>query len=265
MTVLVHDGNFSDLAACTFWLAPGQPLSNYALRTYATKAWTNATVSVYPATVGTSPTAEWLLLDNVTLAHTTAVVLGAECYEPGSMPPPAPPVQPDARSVTASPFGAAPMATSPVASDAPAPDAPSSDASEPTAAATSEDWLGDGFVQVGESSPLGLMPSWVTSGDGGVRTLLRVAPIDLTAGWDAPFVFRSWLSAFDARAEVQVSVDGVHWETTYVVDSSDTWMPVAVDLSAYAGQSVLVRFAFFTISSPDGPPQIWRIDVEDPN
>ena len=88
VTVLVHDNNFTDLAACTFWLPAGQPLSSYSLRTFAAQAWTDATISFYPSTVGTAPTAQWLLLDSVTLArNNTATVLGTECYEPGATPP----------------------------------------------------------------------------------------------------------------------------------------------------------------------------------
>lgn len=79
VTVLVHDSNFLDLSACTFYLVPGQSLSNYALRTFATKAWTNATISVYPATVGTD---QWIRLDNVSLQRTPgATITGTECAE----------------------------------------------------------------------------------------------------------------------------------------------------------------------------------------
>jgi Zn-dependent metalloprotease len=86
VTILLHDGDFLDLTACTFWIPPGLPLSNFAIRSYATKAWTNATVSVYPATVGTSPSHEWLRLDNVSLMRTTTAILGTECFEPGVSP-----------------------------------------------------------------------------------------------------------------------------------------------------------------------------------
>jgi hypothetical protein len=87
VTVLIHDDDFSDLTACTFWLAPGQLLSDYAMRTVTTKAWANATVSVYAATIGSEP---WTRLDNVTLQRTSGVaVVGTECIEPAE-PSPAP-------------------------------------------------------------------------------------------------------------------------------------------------------------------------------
>ncbi len=80
VTVLLHDNSFGDLAACTFWLAPGQPLTNYSVKTYATQAWTNATLSIYPATVGAD---QWILFDNATMQRTPAAsLLGTECIEP---------------------------------------------------------------------------------------------------------------------------------------------------------------------------------------
>jgi hypothetical protein len=80
VTVLLHDLDFSDLSACTFWLPPGMPLSNYTLRTFTTKPWTNATVSFYGATVSTEP---WVQLDDVELRRTPgAVTIGTACTEP---------------------------------------------------------------------------------------------------------------------------------------------------------------------------------------
>ena len=49
VTVLVHDSDFSDLSACTFWLPPQLPLTTYSMRMFATKAWSRAMVSVYAA------------------------------------------------------------------------------------------------------------------------------------------------------------------------------------------------------------------------
>jgi hypothetical protein len=47
------------------------PLSNYTLRTFTTKPWTNATVSFYGATVSTEP---WVQLDDVELRRTPGAV-----------------------------------------------------------------------------------------------------------------------------------------------------------------------------------------------
>jgi hypothetical protein len=80
VTVLLHDADFTDLTACTFWLEPGQPLSTYVMRGFSTKAWANATVSIYAATVGGD---QWIRLDNVSVRQTpAAVIFGTQCIEP---------------------------------------------------------------------------------------------------------------------------------------------------------------------------------------
>jgi hypothetical protein len=87
VTVLLHDNDFSDLSACTFWLPPGLPLSTFTYRTFATKPWTNATLSIYPSNVGVP--GEWIQLDSVTLQRTPAAVITAtECLDPGASPDP---------------------------------------------------------------------------------------------------------------------------------------------------------------------------------
>ena len=88
VTAVVHDADFSDVAACTFWLPPNSPLDTYSVRTYATRDVANATLSIYPGTVGAD---QWIRLDNVALQQTPgANILGTECLEPdaGSIAPP---------------------------------------------------------------------------------------------------------------------------------------------------------------------------------
>ena len=82
VTVLVHDLDFSDLAACTFWLEPHQPLRLYEITTSSTDAWTNATVSLYPATALSTPAAR---LDNVTFRRVaSAPSAGTICTTSGA-------------------------------------------------------------------------------------------------------------------------------------------------------------------------------------
>jgi hypothetical protein len=85
VTVVVHANDFSDLAACTFWLPPSLPRLPFVMRMRATRAWnpgplTGATLSVYGATVGADV---WMELDNVTLTRSPgAAIQGTECIEP---------------------------------------------------------------------------------------------------------------------------------------------------------------------------------------
>ncbi len=84
VTVLIHEGDFTDLVACTFWLPPATPLQTYTIRLFATKIWGNATFSLYGATVGPD---QWIRLDNASVQRTPAQSIGGtECYEPGALP-----------------------------------------------------------------------------------------------------------------------------------------------------------------------------------
>jgi hypothetical protein len=51
-TVILHDGDFSDLFVCTFWLPSNQPPATYRLTGRPTETWTNAHLSIYHSTVG---------------------------------------------------------------------------------------------------------------------------------------------------------------------------------------------------------------------
>jgi hypothetical protein len=199
VTILLHDLDFTDLSACTFWLAPGQPLSTYTMRAFTTKAWTNATLSVYAATTGSE---QWMRLDNVTFQRSATVTLGTECIEPtvlGMV----------AIAGVAIPGGAA---------------------SRPPALA--------------RVMPFG----------GAAFTMLSVGG----AGFSPPvhLQFSSLLSSRGATGEVQVSVDGVTWESIATVTPTDGWTTVDVDLSAFAGRQIYVRFVF----EPESGTDVWRIE-----
>ena len=175
VTVILHDNNFSDLSACTFWLPPGQALSTYTYRTFATHAWTNATLSVYPATTGPD---QWIQLDNVTLQRTPAASnSGTECVEPGGSENP------------------------------------------PTAIAGAGAGRAGGLIQP------------------------RAFLVDVPVAPGPALRLSSWLSGpAHLRGRIEISRDGETWETAFVVPPSDTWMPLEMDLSAYAGTRVLIRF-----------------------
>ncbi len=86
LSVLLHDADFTDVTACTFWLPAATALDTYTMRVFTTKAWSNAMLSIYSATVGAVP---WARVDNASLQTTPATAaLGTECIEPV---PPAPP------------------------------------------------------------------------------------------------------------------------------------------------------------------------------
>ena len=202
VTVLLHEANFSDLSACTFWLPPGLPLAPYRMRTYPTQAWTNAVVSVYPSIVGDD---EWIRLDNVSLQVTPAATTdGTNCLEPGAD------------------ILRALQRTAAIARAAP-PRAGSPRVALPSAA-------GAGTFSAGGVA-------------GGTLTVWQDV-VDLTQASGARLLFESQLRASRSRALVEVSVDGVEWQTLASVPSSDDWQTLAVDLGALAGQIVHVRIVF---------------------
>jgi hypothetical protein len=249
VTVILHDNDFSDLSACTFWLAPNQPLSTYTYRTFATQTWANATLSVYPATVGAE---QWIRLDNVTLRRTpSSEITGIECLEPDTSP--------DDGTLRTGAWTAPQGLLTPVEESSTA-DATS--VSEPTDAPGQardtiveiDEWIADGFERSGDE--------WLAVADaiGRPSTLTRAAEVDLTTGSDARLTFESWLSGADTRARVEVSLDGDTWLQAHAVDASDTWVPVEVDLSAWRGVKLRLRLVLDVAGSDaEVTSAAWRV------
>jgi hypothetical protein len=84
VTAIAHDNDFGDLAACTFWVPPQQfSPAPYALATFATRPWSNATISIYAATIGPE---QWTRLDSVAMARLPSLpVTGTSCFEPAAL------------------------------------------------------------------------------------------------------------------------------------------------------------------------------------
>jgi subtilisin-like proprotein convertase family protein len=85
--VLIHDGDFSDSAACTFWLPAGTPLRTYTMKLHTTEAWTNATLSIYASNPADNLAA--LQVDNASMYIMTGQTFqGTLCTDPGVPNPP---------------------------------------------------------------------------------------------------------------------------------------------------------------------------------
>ena len=74
--LLVADGGFSDMAACTFWLDPNAPLRTYQMKAYTTQAWTDAAVYFYASSPNTD--GGDYQVDNVSFAVTPGGVADAD-------------------------------------------------------------------------------------------------------------------------------------------------------------------------------------------
>jgi hypothetical protein len=81
ISVLVHDGNFSDLAVCTYWLPPNMSARRYGIRTHPTQNWTNASVSLYAASADSL--GGFYQIDNVTMQVLSNVDISeTQCIDP---------------------------------------------------------------------------------------------------------------------------------------------------------------------------------------
>ena len=104
----------------------------------------------------------------------------------------------------------------------------------------------------------------------GRAVLQSPEPIDLRDASSAHLQFGSWLSSHSGHSghsghassgEVQVSLDGVTWQSISTVPRTEGWTTVEVDLSAFAGQVIYLRFVFDAIVAPAGvAPDVWIID-----
>jgi hypothetical protein len=121
-------------------------------------------------------------------------------------------------------------------------------------------WVVDGFRPVGDWLA---GPSWAaTATDTRRRTARPLERLDLTHAVSASVRFASTLHAdAGSTALVQVSRDGATWETVAVVAPSDGAAQIDVDLDAWRGTAVFVRFAFDGVARDDGAPaDSWRIE-----
>jgi hypothetical protein len=229
VTAVLHDLDFTDLSVCTFWLAPGQAPSPYTMRTFTTEAWTDATVSFYVATVGVE---SWIMLDDVTLQRTpSTATVGTECHEPGSIVMFNSPAS--INGIASHAGGAPPVARGP-RRQAPGP--------------------ADTRVQA-ETLPGRVLAMEPMAGEIAALSLDEI--IDLTQATTARLSFQSRLRG-SSSAQVQVSTDGITWATIAVVQPSDATESVMVNLDAFAGLLVQVRF----VMAPDQAPEAvesWQI------
>lgn len=128
-----------------------------------------------------------------------------------------------------------------------------------------------------EASPeataeLSATSGWVLTGDGwyisagpSFNALDIEQPVDLSDGHPRQLTFRSLLRVADlggSVAAVQASADGENWMLLQTIPPADLWTDVVVDLPAYAGQMLRLRFVwFFTPPDVDQPPDFWLVDA----
>lgn len=61
---IMHDADWSDMIACSFYMFPNKPLGSFTMRGLTTEAWSSASLSIYASTADSSG---WIQLDNVVM------------------------------------------------------------------------------------------------------------------------------------------------------------------------------------------------------
>ena len=66
--------------------------------------------------------------------------------------------------------------------------------------------------------------------------------MSLRSAASAAIRFASQLLSAHAVGAVQVSVDGVTWQTVAVVTPAETWSHIVIDLNVFTGRVIQIRF-----------------------
>ncbi|HLA44048.1 MAG TPA: hypothetical protein VJZ27_11465, partial [Aggregatilineales bacterium] len=93
--------------------------------------------------------------------------------------------------------------------------------------------------------------------------LLTFRPaLDLRSVPNPLLSFQSRLTAAYSSASVEVSLDGVNWQPVAMLSPSADWQTVQVDLNAYRGQMIALRFTWLSrLPQPDDPGvDSWQLD-----
>ncbi len=226
MTVLVHDSDFSDRSACTFWLEPGSPLGTYGMLAYTNHAWTNATISFYAATPNSD--GGYYRIDNVSLQRAPLEpTTSTACIDPTA---PAPGVI----------HLAAQLVDGSLRTNAPRPSLQTSAARSiremPPAPFTAGVRMNDGVAPSANGA------AWETPANATRGAALSWGnAIDLRGATTARLTFMSWLSA-PSQVFVEVRMNGSEWLPVSLVPASEAWRSLDVDLTPYVGSLIEVRF-----------------------
>lgn len=268
--VILFRQDWGDLQVCSYWLEPNAPLQAYVMRTYVPTTWANANIAFY---ANPRSNAQWLQVDDVVLRTRAGVsTAGTECYLPG------------AAGLTLATVMEAPSATpSPTVTPSPTllpslTPLPTMTASAtmtpyplilPVIAAMDDgatDWQASGgFVLSPEAAWGDVGLGWqVAAHETGNAMLVWDRWLDLRGERNVRLEFQTRLNTLGSRGWVEATLDGVTWMRLAEVLPSAEWTTVPVDLSAYAGWTLQVRFVWEGIAAPMVEPPLpvdtWMVD-----
>jgi hypothetical protein len=96
--------------------------------------------------------------------------------------------------------------------------------------------------------------------DDNLQALAWASPIDLADAESAVLRFWSLRPNWLSGGYVEISQNGTDWITAAAVPAGSDWMPVAVDLSQFAGQVVYLRLVYAGTPVEDDPALAWIVD-----
>jgi hypothetical protein len=101
---------------------------------------------------------------------------------------------------------------------------------------------------------------WAVNGDSTTGTLTLKTPVSLVSAINPALTFQSVFVAQTpvtqtGVAQVAVSIDGVNWQPVMAVNPSTTPTLITVDLTAYRGQNVWLRFEWNALAGVS-----WQVD-----
>ncbi|MFH0954024.1 MAG: beta-galactosidase [Verrucomicrobiota bacterium] len=133
-------------------------------------------------------------------------------------------------------------------------------------------WVGDGLWRLATNRAASGTKSWVYNNGSNYNTGVRSSGslvsrwIDLTGISRATLAFKSWYRTEDTgttwdRKLVYVSADGTNWaQVGQVSGSNQQWTAQALDLGAYSGQRIKLRFFFDTVDGLANQFEGWYVD-----
>ncbi|HLA42922.1 MAG TPA: hypothetical protein VJZ27_05775, partial [Aggregatilineales bacterium] len=280
--VVVHDELWGNYFLCGFTVAGNNPgLQTYTVRGLTNRIWGNAYIDFYDDTASGNG---FLQVDNVNVQYKPALsVTATECIAPAPLvaleAPPTDADSIDARATVTDADGLPELnadamqsgehgeliAEIPVLRETPTP-VPAAPVIPPVTESLDNgagNWSAStGWILTGEADADGAGSGWQASAGVEPAALTFAPMLDLRSVSNPMLGFQTQLISTYSAANVEVSLDGINWQVVAVLSATDGWQNIEVDLHAYRGQLIALRFMWHSRLPEPGDPgvDIWWLD-----
>ncbi|HLA43235.1 MAG TPA: hypothetical protein VJZ27_07360, partial [Aggregatilineales bacterium] len=124
-------------------------------------------------------------------------------------------------------------------------------------------WIASGsWILTSDADADGIGSGWQASAGVEPATLTLYPILDLRSTSNPSLSFQTQIVSSYSSANVEVSFDGVNWLPVAILSASNAWQNTTVDLSAYRGQMIALRFVWLSrLPQPTDPRvDVWQID-----